>query len=219
MAHSYLNKLLKRGIDILVVFPMTILLTPILLLILIAIRWESAGNPIFVQQRIGRDGNPFNLYKFRTMRAENEGKVILGKETFSGDPRVTKVGHYLRRFKVDELPQLFNVLFGHMSLVGPRPDIPEQVDAYTPFQLQRLNVRPGLTGVVQVSGNIWMPWSERIQLDVWYIENWSLLLDFKLLAETVKTIMTGELPEADPFGLRATMFGLGQATSFAIERE
>jgi lipopolysaccharide/colanic/teichoic acid biosynthesis glycosyltransferase len=128
--------------------------------------------------------------------------VVLGLEVHAGDERVTPVGKYLRRFKLDEWPQILNVLLGQMSLVGPRPDIPVQVAEYSDFQRQRLSVPPGLTGLAQVSGNIWMSWAERIRLDVWYIQNQSLWLDLRIIWHTFAVLFQGERPDADPFGLK-----------------
>jgi lipopolysaccharide/colanic/teichoic acid biosynthesis glycosyltransferase len=164
--------------------------SPLLLAAVVAIRLESAGSPIYTQRRVGKDGRPFELYKLRTMvtGAEHMGAGMAINE---GDPRITRVGALLRRFSLDELPNLVNVLRGDLAIVGPRPTIQAQVDQYTDSQLRRLEVKPGITGWAQVNGRAALPWHERIELDVWYVDNRSLLLDLKILALTVRMLVTG----------------------------
>jgi lipopolysaccharide/colanic/teichoic acid biosynthesis glycosyltransferase len=157
----------------------------------VAIRLESSGSPIYRQRRVGRDGVPFDLFKLRTMVSGAEG-MGAGLVVDEGDPRITRVGAFLRRFSLDELPNLFNVLRGEMSLVGPRPTVQVQVDQYTERQRRRLSVAPGITGWAQIKGRAAIPWHERIELDLWYIEHWSLSLDLRILLTTARLLLTGQ---------------------------
>jgi lipopolysaccharide/colanic/teichoic acid biosynthesis glycosyltransferase len=163
---------------------------PVLGLAMLAIRLESRGPALFRQRRVGRDGVPFEMIKLRTMvsGAESVGAGLVVDE---GDPRVTRVGALLRRFSLDELPNLVNVLRGEMSLVGPRPTIQAQVDQYTERQRRRLEVRPGITGWAQVNGRASLPWHERIELDVWYVDRRSTALDVRILARTLALVVSG----------------------------
>jgi lipopolysaccharide/colanic/teichoic acid biosynthesis glycosyltransferase len=167
-----------------------VLTSPVLLAAMLAIRIESAGSPIYRQRRVGKDGEPFDMYKLRTMVADAEFMGD-GLAVNRGDPRITRVGSFLRRFSIDELPNLINVFRGEMAFVGPRPTIQAQVDQYTEHQLRRLEVKPGLTGWAQIKGRASLPWSERIELDVWYVDNRSLLLDLRILARTARMLLTG----------------------------
>jgi lipopolysaccharide/colanic/teichoic acid biosynthesis glycosyltransferase len=180
-----------RALDIAVAAAGLVLGSPILLVATIAIRLESPGSPIYRQRRIGRDGEPFEMLKLRTMvsGAEHQGA---GLAVNAGDPRITRVGHVLRRFSIDELPNLVNVLRGEMSVVGPRPTIQAQVDQYTPLQRRRLEVKPGITGWAQINGRATLPWHERIELDVWYVDHRTLRLDLAILWKTVRLLVTGE---------------------------
>ena len=164
--------------------------SPLLLAAVVAVRLESHGSPIYRQLRVGKDGRPFELYKLRTMVTGAE-HVGAGLAVNVGDPRITRVGALLRRFSLDELPNLINVLRGDMAIVGPRPTIQAQVDHYTERQLRRLEVKPGITGWAQVNGRASLPWHERIELDVWYVDRRSLWLDLKILAMTVRMLATG----------------------------
>ena len=164
--------------------------SPVLALAALAVRLESPGHPIYRQRRVGRDGHPFEVYKLRTMVAGAEG-MGAGLAVDEGDPRITRVGALVRRLSIDELPNLVNVLRGEMSLVGPRPTVQVQVSQYTERQLGRLSVPPGITGWAQVKGRAALPWHERIELDLWYIEHWSLGLDLRILAETARLLVTG----------------------------
>ncbi len=195
---------LKRLLDLAIAVPALLLCAPVMLLLALAVRLESAGNPFFAQERTGYLGRTFTLFKLRTMYAERCG-IVPGKEVRDDDDRLTRVGRFLRRLKLDELPQLVNVVLGQMTLVGPRPDLPFQAAAYTDFQRQRLGVPPGITGVAQISGSTWITWPQRIVLDVWYIQNWSLGLDLRVIWETMRVALRGERPDDDPFGLRATV--------------
>lgn len=167
-----------------------VLSSPLLVLAVVAIRVESKGSPIYRQTRVGKDGEEFEMLKLRTMvsGAESMGE---GMAVNYGDPRITRVGAFLRRFSLDELPNLVNVLRGDMAIVGPRPTIKVQVDQYTERQRRRLEVKPGITGWAQVNGRASLPWHERIELDVWYVEHRSLALDLRILARTVRMLVTG----------------------------
>ena len=165
--------------------------SPVLLAAIVAIRLESPGSPIYRQRRVGRAGEPFEMLKLRTMvsGAEFQGA---GLALNYGDPRITRVGKVLRRFSIDELPNLVNVVRGEMSIVGPRPTIQVQVDQYTPEQRRRLDVKPGLTGWAQVNGRASLPWHERIELDLWYVEHRSFRLDLRIIAMTVRMLINGD---------------------------
>jgi lipopolysaccharide/colanic/teichoic acid biosynthesis glycosyltransferase len=164
--------------------------SPVLGLAALLIRLETHGHPIYRQRRVGRHGEPFELYKLRTMisGAETMGAGLAINE---GDSRITRLGAVLRRTSMDELPNLVNVLRGEMSIVGPRPTVQVQVDRYTDRQRGRLDVLPGLTGWAQVQGRASLPWSERIELDLWYVEHASLALDLKILWRTVRMVLGG----------------------------
>lgn len=197
---AYLNGLLRRLVDI---FVSLLLFFPgcgIVFLMAVAIRLESRGNPFFAQIRVGRNGKAFRLWKMRTLYADKFVILDRDAELKSDSDRITRVGRWLRRTKLDEIPQLLNVLVGHMSLIGPRPDIPQQVATYRETQRERLLVRPGLTGIAQVSGNTEHSWDKRIEMDRWYISNASPLLDAKILWWTIGAIFSGEDGNADPSG-------------------
>ena len=166
------------------------LTSPVLALAAVALRLESPGPIIFRQRRVGLHGRPFEMLKLRTMvvGAEHTGA---GLAVDQGDARITRVGALLRRLSLDELPNLVNVIRGEMSVVGPRPTLPVQVETYTAHQRRRLEVRPGITGWAQVNGRASLPWPERIELDVWYVEHRSLALDVRILLRTVRLLLTG----------------------------
>ena len=180
----------KRALDLALAALGLTLGAPVLIAAMVAIRLESAGHPLYRQRRVGRQGREFDLYKLRTMvhGAEHLGAGMAVNE---GDPRITRVGALLRRTSLDELPNLFNVLRGDMSIVGPRPTIPVQVAQYTERQRRRLEVKPGITGWAQVNGRASLPWSERIELDLWYVEHRSLALDLRILAQTAAMVLSG----------------------------
>ncbi len=182
---------MKRAMDIVVASVGLLLGGPVLVAAMAAIRLESPGHPVYRQRRIGRDGEPFDLYKLRTMvhGAEHMGAGMAVNE---GDSRITRVGAFLRRTSLDELPNLVNVLRGDMSIVGPRPTIPVQVEQYTERQRGRLAVKPGITGWAQVNGRASLPWADRIELDLWYVEHRSLRLDLRILGRTVAILVRGE---------------------------
>jgi lipopolysaccharide/colanic/teichoic acid biosynthesis glycosyltransferase len=167
-----------------------VVLSPVLLVAAIAIKLDSRGPVIYRQRRAGLGGQPFELWKLRTMQLGAD-PIGVGTPVLEGDPRVTRVGALLRRFSLDELPNLVNVVKGDLALVGPRPTLEAQVELYTPHQRRRLEVRPGITGWAQVNGRAGIPWEERIELDVWYVENRSPLLDLRILGRTARLLLTG----------------------------
>jgi lipopolysaccharide/colanic/teichoic acid biosynthesis glycosyltransferase len=181
----------KRALDLLIAGIGSLLTAPVIGLLALAVRLESRGHPIYRQTRAGRDGAPFSIYKLRTMvrGAEFTGAGLAIQE---GDDRITRVGAFLRRYSLDELPNLWNVMRGEMSVVGPRPTIPIQVEQYTEHQRGRLAVKPGITGWAQINGRASLPWSERIELDIWYVEHQSLALDLRILARTVRLVLGGK---------------------------
>jgi lipopolysaccharide/colanic/teichoic acid biosynthesis glycosyltransferase len=164
--------------------------SPLLLFAAIAIPIDSRGSVIYRQRRIGKDGRAFDLLKLRTM-VKGADPVGVGVAVTQDDPRVTRAGRLLRRFSLDEIPNLLNVIRGEMSIVGPRPTIQAQVDSYTPRQRRRLEVLPGITGWAQVNGRAGIPWEERMELDVWYVDHRSPWLDVKILARTAWLLLTG----------------------------
>jgi lipopolysaccharide/colanic/teichoic acid biosynthesis glycosyltransferase len=182
---------MRRALDLLIAGIGSLLTAPVIGLLALAIRLESPGHPIYRQTRAGRDGVPFSIYKLRTMvrGAEFTGAGLAIQE---GDDRITRVGLFLRRYSLDELPNLWNVVRGEMSVVGPRPTIPIQVEQYTERQRGRLAVKPGITGWAQINGRASLPWSERIELDLWYVEHRSLALDLRILARTVRLVLGGK---------------------------
>jgi lipopolysaccharide/colanic/teichoic acid biosynthesis glycosyltransferase len=180
----------KRVLDVAVAGSVLLVTSPLLAAAALLIRLESHGHPIYRQRRVGRDGTPFDLYKLRTMVAGAE-TMGAGLAVNVGDARITRFGALLRRTSLDELPNLVNVLRGEMSLVGPRPTVQVQVDRYTERQRGRLAVRPGLTGWAQIHGRTSLPWHERIELDLWYVEHESLRLDLRILARTVRMVVAG----------------------------
>jgi lipopolysaccharide/colanic/teichoic acid biosynthesis glycosyltransferase len=181
---------MPRALDLLLAGLLLALAAPLLALAALAIKLESGGPVFYRQRRVGRDGVPFELWKLRTMvpGAESMGAGIYVLE---GDSRITRTGRLLRRFSLDELPNLVNVLTGDMAVVGPRPTVQEQVDRYTERQRRRLEVKPGITGWAQVNGRTSLPWPDRIELDVWYVEHRSLRLDLRILARTARMLATG----------------------------
>lgn len=183
--------MVRRAFDVVVAAGALALASPFLLVAVIAIRLESPGSPIYRQRRIGKDGRPFDVIKLRTMvtGAEHLGAGLAVSE---GDTRITRVGRILRRTSLDEVPNLVNVLRGEMAIIGPRPTVPVQVEQYTPRQRGRLAVKPGMTGWAQVNGRAEIPWDERIELDLWYIEHRSPALDLKILWRSVRIVFGGD---------------------------
>jgi lipopolysaccharide/colanic/teichoic acid biosynthesis glycosyltransferase len=175
--------------------------SPALAAAALAIKLDDGGPILFRQRRVGLNGEEFELLKLRTMEvgAEHRGAGLAVNE---GDPRITRVGRLLRRLSIDEFPQLWNVVRGDMSLIGPRPTLAYQVERYTPRQRRRLEVKPGITGWAQIHGRARLPWDDRIELDVWYVENRSPLLDLKILARTPAALFAGTY-KGDTGGWRA----------------
>ena len=184
----YLGSRRKRGLDLVVAGVTLTLSAPLVALAAVVVRLESHGHPIYRQRRVGRAGVPFELYKLRTMVS---GAESLGLAVDAGDDRITRLGAILRRTSLDELPNLVNVVRGEMSLIGPRPTVQVQVDRYTDRQRRRLEALPGITGWAQVNGRASLPWHERIELDIWYVEHASLRLDLRILARTLHMVATG----------------------------
>lgn len=192
------QRFLKRSFDLVGGLSLLLLLAPLLLAVAVAVRLDSRGPILFRQTRVGTAGAPFKMYKFRSMvvdaekllselQAANEGDGVLFK--IRDDPRVTRIGAFIRRYSLDELPQLLNVIDGSMSLVGPRPPLPSEVEKYDKHAHRRLLVRPGMTGLWQVSGRSLLSWDDTVRLDLYYVENWSLLGDFIILLRTVRAVV------------------------------
>lgn len=193
-------RIVKRVIDLVAAFLLLLVLSPLLLVIGLLVRFTSRGPAIFRQTRIGRNGKPFVMWKFRTMtqQAEQDLDQLVTRNEHDGllfkirdDPRRTRVGRWLRRFSLDELPQIAHVLSGRMSLVGPRPPLPSEVDRYPEDVRRRLLVKPGITGLWQVSGRADLPWLESVRLDLYYVDNWSLSMDFLILLKTATAVLYG----------------------------
>ena len=181
---------LPRAADVALAFAALALASPLLLLAAAAIMIDSGRPVLYRQRRAGLGGAPFDLYKLRTMHPGAD-PVGVGTPVVEGDPRVTRAGRVIRRLSLDELPNLVNVLRGEMAIVGPRPTLPAQVELYTPRQRRRLEVRPGITGWAQVNGRAGIPWEERIELDVWYVDHRSRALDLRILLRTARLLLTG----------------------------
>jgi lipopolysaccharide/colanic/teichoic acid biosynthesis glycosyltransferase len=177
------KKGLPRAADLVIAAIGLVLVSPLIALIAIALKLESRGPLFYRQRRVGKGGEVFEMFKLRTMR-KGADPIGVGTAVTADDPRVTRVGRLLRRYSLDELPNLINVLRGDMRIVGPRATLPAQVELYTPRQRRRLDLRPGVTGWAQIHGRAGIPWEERIELDVWYVEHRSLWLDLKILART-----------------------------------
>jgi undecaprenyl phosphate N,N'-diacetylbacillosamine 1-phosphate transferase len=194
----------KRVFDIVLTVLALTILSPVLCLIAALVKLTSHGPVLYVQERIGKDSVPFRFIKFRTMveGAEKQGAGIL---CLKNDPRVTTLGRILRRYSLDELPQLFNVLRGDMSLIGPRPGLAYQVKEYTPFQRRRLTVLPGISGWAQVNGRNAITWDERITRDVEYVERLSFTMDLRILLRTLGAVLKSDslIAEKDYFKAKA----------------
>jgi len=180
----------NRAADVTVAGAALLLASPVLGLAALAVRLADGGPVLYRQTRVGKDGVDFELLKLRTMVVGAEAQGA-GFAVDRGDPRITPVGRVLRRLSLDELPQLWNVVRGDMSVIGPRPTLRYQVERYTPRQRRRLEVKPGITGWAQIHGRARLPWPERIELDVWYVEHRSPWLDLKILAKTPLALLGG----------------------------
>jgi exopolysaccharide biosynthesis polyprenyl glycosylphosphotransferase len=209
---SGIARILKRTSDLMIASVATLVLSPFWLLIAVLVKLDSRGPIFYKQERVGMDGRVFLFYKFRTMHpnaddathrefqrhyiaGETEAQLVSdGRPVYKlqTDPRITRVGRSLRRLSLDELPQLLNVLRGDMSIVGPRPPIPYEVEAYELWHRKRLDMKPGMTGLWQVSGRNRLPFDEMVRLDLFYIENWSLLLDLKIILKTLPVMLRGD---------------------------
>lgn len=187
----YFQLLLKRAFDFIVAFMSILFLLPVMTLVAVLVKVSSTGPIFFKQSRVGLNEKRFNILKFRTMYV-NSHLVKDGLAVKSKDPRITRLGHFLRKTSLDEIPQFINVLKGDISLVGPRPGLPEQLKYYSNEQRMRTKMRPGITGLATVNGRASIPWSKRIQYDLMYIEKFSLLLDLKILIKTVYVVLTGK---------------------------
>jgi len=198
------DALVRRTLDLVIAGAVSALTAPVVAVLALAVRLESSGHPIYTQTRVGKDGALFEIYKLRTMvsGAEFTGAGLAIQE---GDDRITRLGRFLRRYSLDELPNLWNVLRGEMSIIGPRPTLQVQVDQYTERERGRLAVKPGITGWAQVNGRASLPWSERIELDLWYVEHRTLALDLEILVRTVRMVVTGQgLYKGETGGWRPT---------------
>lgn len=179
---------LKRGLDIVLALILSVVLAPVLLVVALVVRW-SMGSPVFfLQRRLGAGGRIFTIRKFRTMRDDRDAAGAL----LPDEERTPAAGRWLRRLRLDELPEVWNLLVGDMSLVGPRPLLPSSLDELTPFEARRLEVRPGITGWAQVSGNTRLTLQDKARLDVWYIDHWSLRLDAVIVLRTLAVVLGGE---------------------------
>jgi exopolysaccharide biosynthesis polyprenyl glycosylphosphotransferase len=193
------RRVVKSVVDKALTVLLLVMALPALLAIAVAIRLDSPGPVLFRQTRVGARGEEFEMLKFRTMCVDAEARLTAlqrdaGNDVMfkmKSDPRVTRVGRLLRRFSLDELPQLANVLRGEMSLVGPRPPLTREVQDYEPDAVRRLRVKPGLTGLWQVSGRSDLTWDESLRLDLWYVDNWCLVLDLQILFRTAKAVLRG----------------------------
>jgi len=181
----------RRGFDVVVAGLGIVLSSPLLALCALAIRLESRGGVIYRQRRVGLDGREFDVLKLRTM-IDGAEHIGAGMAVNAGDARITRVGKFLRRTSLDELPNLVNVLCGEMAIVGPRPTLPAQVAQYTERERGRLAVRPGITGWAQVNGRTSLPWAQRIELDLWYIEHRTWRLDLRILWRSARLVVQGE---------------------------
>lgn len=191
MKKKHVQRGIKRLFDIIVSVMVLVLLSPLWILTAAAVKLTSPGPVFFLQNRPGIHGTIFRVYKFRTMKLGSE-KMVKGKEVMRDDDRITPIGRFLRRSKIDEIPQVLNILKGEMSLIGPRPERVESMADYDEEISKRLLMLPGMTGLAQVSGNIYLSLADRYKLDVYYVEHFSLWLDVKILMRTVGVVLFGE---------------------------
>ena len=180
----------KRLFDFFISFAILLLLFPLFIIVAVLIKLDSKGPIFYLQSRVGENGRVFRIYKLRTMTNKERDPNV--KQTFLQDPDITRIGGLLRRFKIDELPQIWNVFIGDMSLVGPRPALPSLYEKFGEIAKKRCEVRPGMTGWAQVNGNIYLPWEERLCLDREYVDRMSFMLDLRILVKTVAIVLFGE---------------------------
>ncbi len=191
-----MQKAIKRLIDIVISLIVLIVFLPIWIIVAILIKLTSKGPIFFLQDRPGQHKKIFQVYKFRTMKPGSE-KMIKGKEVLSDDERIIPIGKFLRRSKIDEIPQVLNIIKGEMSLVGPRPERISSLSEYNDEISKRLNMKPGMTGLAQVSGNIYLDLQDRYKLDVYYVEHYRLWLDIKIIFRTIGVVLFGEKKYVD----------------------
>ena len=180
----------KRLFDFFISFAILLLLFPLFIIVAVLIKLDSKGPIFYLQSRVGENGRVFRIYKLRTMTNKERDPNV--KQTYLQDPDITRIGGLLRRFKIDELPQIWNVFIGDMSLVGPRPALPSLYEKFGEIAKKRCEVRPGVTGWAQVNGNIYLPWEERLCLDREYVDRMSFMLDLRILVKTVAIVLFGE---------------------------
>lgn len=180
----------KRLFDFFISFAILLLLFPLFIIVAVLIKLDSKGPIFYLQSRVGENGRVLRIYKLRTMTNKERDPNV--KQTYLQDPDITRIGGLLRRFKIDELPQIWNVFIGDMSLVGPRPALPSLYEKFGEIAKKRCEVRPGMTGWAQVNGNIYLPWEERLCLDREYVDRMSFMLDLRILVKTVAIVLFGE---------------------------
>ena len=180
----------KRLFDFFISFAILLLLFPLFIIVAVLIKLDSKGPIFYLQSRVGENGRVFRIYKLRTMTNKERDPNV--KQTYLQDPDITRIGGLLRRFKIDELPQIWNVFIGDMSLVGPRPALPSLYEKFGEIAKKRCEVRPGMTGWAQVNSNIYLPWEERLCLDREYVDRMSFMLDLRILVKTVAIVLFGE---------------------------
>ena len=180
----------KRLFDFFISFAILLVLFPLFIIVAVLIKLDSKGPIFYLQSRVGENGRVFRIYKLRTMTNKERDPNV--KQTYLQDPDITRIGGLLRRFKIDELPQIWNVFIGDMSLVGPRPALPSLYEKFGEIAKKRCEVRPGMTGWAQVNGNIYLPWEERLCLDREYVDRMSFMLDLRILVKTVAIVLFGE---------------------------
>jgi sugar transferase len=180
----------KRLFDFFISFAILLLLFPLFIIVAVLIKLDSKGPIFYLQSRVGENGRVFRIYKLRTMTNKERDPNV--KQTYLQDPDITRIGGLLRCFKIDELPQIWNVFIGDMSLVGPRPALPSLYEKFGEIAKKRCEVRPGMTGWAQVNGNIYLPWEERLCLDREYVDRMSFMLDLRILVKTVAIVLFGE---------------------------
>jgi lipopolysaccharide/colanic/teichoic acid biosynthesis glycosyltransferase len=182
------KRFFKQIIDFFIAFSALLILSPILFIVVILLGFANKGNPFFFQNRPGKNERIFKIVKFRTMTNERDENGVL----FSDSDRLTGIGKFVRKTSIDEIPQLFNVLMGDMSLIGPRPLLPEYLPIFNERQKKRHSVRPGITGWAQINGRNAISWKKKLEYDVWYVENFSFTLDLKIFFKTIKKVIISE---------------------------